>query len=51
MTSSPDDPITTPIPERRCGRCQCALPVDSTLPVQTDWALCAPCRAILLPSR
>jgi hypothetical protein len=39
------------VPDRRCGRCQCAFPGDPTLFFQTDWALCPTCEAILLPGR
>lgn len=39
------------VPERHCGRCQCAFPADPTLFVQSDWALCPECTAILLPGR
>jgi hypothetical protein len=46
-----DNPVTGPLPERRCGRCQRAFPGDPTLFFQTDWALCPTCEAILLPGR
>ncbi len=46
-----DNPIFVPLPERHCGRCQCAFPGDPTLFFQTDWALCPACEAILLPGR
>jgi hypothetical protein len=46
-----DNPITVPLPERHCGRCQRAFPGDPTLFFQTDWALCPTCEAILLPGR
>jgi hypothetical protein len=45
------NPISLPLPERHCGRCQCAFPGDPTLFFQTDWALCPTCEAILLPGR
>lgn len=45
------NPISRPLPERHCGRCQCAFPGDPTLFFQTDWALCPTCEAILLPAR
>ena len=39
-----------PLPKRRCGRCQCEFDGDPNLYFQTDWALCAPCGDILLPT-
>ena len=46
-----DNPITVPLADRHCGRCQRAFPGDPTLFFQTDWALCPTCEAILLPGR
>ena len=45
--------VTSPaeLPQRRCGRCRCDLPADPTLFFQTDWVLCSPCEAVLLPRR
>ena len=37
--------------QRLCGRCRCVLPDDPTLFFQTDWVLCSPCEAVLLPGR
>jgi hypothetical protein len=55
MSLDADQPIgvdiLVPLPDRRCGRCQCAFPGDPTLFFQTDWALCPTCEAILLPGR
>lgn len=36
---------------RRCGRCQRPFEGDTASFVQTDWALCPACEAILLPDR
>jgi len=38
---------------RHCGRCRRVLDDDPTLDMQSraDWALCAPCEAILFPRR
>ena len=38
---------------RRCGRCRRVLEDDPTLDIQgrKEWALCAPCEAILFPRR
>jgi len=37
--------------QRLCGRCRCVVPDDPTLFFQTDWVLCSPCQAVLLPGR
>lgn len=36
-------------PERLCGRCRSVIEDDPALFFQTDWVLCPPCAAILLP--
>lgn len=38
---------------RRCGRCRRVFEDDPTLDIQgrQEWALCAPCEAILFPRR
>lgn len=43
--------VAVALPERHCGRCQCAFPGDPTLFFQTDWALCPACEEILFSRR
>ena len=49
VPTSTEPIISGELPRRRCGRCRGDLPADPTLFFQTDWVLCRPCEAILLP--
>ncbi len=51
LSTSAEPAMAAELPQRRCGRCRADVPADPTLFFQTDWVLCSPCEAILLPRR